>query len=115
VTGHQIMQSGAVPEPGETVSVVVVGDQHKRYGLVVDRFLGESMLVAQPLDQRLGKVKDIAACALLEDGSPVLIIDVDDMLRSVERLVGAGEIESVQSHSGNGGTVRRKRVLVVDD
>ena len=31
-----------------------------RYGLVVDRFLGERELVVQPLDPRLGKIKDIA-------------------------------------------------------
>ena len=73
------------------------------------------MLVAQPLDQRLGKVKDIAACAILEDGSPVLIVDVDDMIRSVEKLISAGEIENVQNHSGSGSAPRRKRVLVVDD
>ena len=113
VTAHQVMQSGTIPQPGATVPVVVVGDQHNTYGLVVDRFLGERMLVAQPLDQRLGKVKDIAACSLLEDGSPVLIVDVDDMIRSVEKLINAGKIENVQSHSSS--AVRRKRVLVVDD
>jgi two-component system sensor histidine kinase and response regulator WspE len=115
VTAHQILQSSAMPQPGVTVPVVVVGDQHSTYGLVVDRFLGERMLVVQPLDQRLGKVKDIAAGALLEDGSPVLIVDVDDMVRSVEKLISAGEIETVQHHSGTGSTVRRKRILVVDD
>ncbi len=115
VTAHQILQSGAMPQPGVTVSVLIVGDQQNKYGLVVDRFLGERMLVAQPLDQRLGKVKDIASCAILEDGSPVLIVDVDDMIRSVEKLSNAGQIESVQSHSATDGAVRRKRVLVVDD
>jgi two-component system sensor histidine kinase and response regulator WspE len=115
VTAHQIMQSGAMPQPGATVPVVVVGDQHNKYGLVVDRFLGECMLVVQPLDPRLGKVKDIAACAVLEDGSPVLIVDVDDMIRSVEKLISNGEIENVRSHSGTDSVVLRKRVLVVDD
>jgi two-component system sensor histidine kinase and response regulator WspE len=115
VTAHQILQSGATPQPGATVPVVVVGGQQNTYGLVVDRFLGERMLVVQPLDQRLGKVKDIAAGALLEDGSPVLIVDVDDMIRSVEKLIGAGAIENVRHHSGTGSAVRRKRVLVVDD
>jgi two-component system sensor histidine kinase and response regulator WspE len=115
VTAHQILQSGATPQPGATVPVVVVGDQHNTYGLVVDRFLGERMLVVQSLDPRLGKLKDITAGALLEDGSPVLIVDVDDMIRSVEKLISAGEIENVRHHSGTGIAIRRKRVLVVDD
>jgi two-component system sensor histidine kinase and response regulator WspE len=115
VTAHQILQRGATPQPGATVPVVVVGDQHNTYGLVVDRFLGERMLVVQSLDPRLGKLKDITAGALLEDGSPVLIVDVDDMIRSVEKLISAGEIENVRHHSGTGIAIRRKRVLVVDD
>jgi two-component system sensor histidine kinase and response regulator WspE len=114
VTAHQILQSSA-PQLGTTVPVVVVGDHHHQFGLVVDRFLGERMLVAQPLDPRLGKVKDIAACALLEDGSPVLIVDVDDMIRSVEKLINAGGIENVRGHSSTETAVRPKRVLVVDD
>jgi len=38
------------------------------------------MLVVQPLDSRLGKIKDIAAGALMENGDVVLIVDVDDLL-----------------------------------
>ncbi len=41
----------------------------------------------QPLGAaRLGKIKDIAAGSLTDDGTPVLIFDVEDMLRSVEKL-----------------------------
>ena len=50
----------------------------------------------QPLDPRLGKVKDISAAALMEDGSPVLIVDVDDMVRSIEKLVSEGPLTEVQ-------------------
>ena len=30
---------------------------------------------------------DVAAAAVMEDGSPVLILDVDDLIRSIEKLV----------------------------
>ena len=30
-------------------------------------------------------IKDIAAGALMEDGMPVLIVDVEDLIRSVEQ------------------------------
>src|SRR5205814_606748 len=52
--------------------VVVLGDHNSRYGLVVDRFLGVRELVVQPLDPRLGKIKDVSAGALLDNGAPVL-------------------------------------------
>ena len=84
--------------------MIVVGDQQQRYGLVVDRFLGERELVVQPLDPRLGKIKDISAGALMEDGSPVLIVDVEDLLRSMEKLAPAGRLGKRRS-----GAARRAR------
>ena len=50
--------------------------------------LGERELVVRPLNPRLAKVKDISAAALMEDGSPVLILDVEDLLRSMGKLAG---------------------------
>ncbi len=96
----------------DELPVVVLGDRTARYGLVVDRLLGERELVVQPLDSRLGKIKDISAGALMEDGSPVLIVDVDDVLRSVEKLTTVGLLER---QPGDQLARRVKRVLAVDD
>jgi two-component system sensor histidine kinase and response regulator WspE len=116
LTAHQVLDCGSPQPPGSNLPVVVLGDRNARYGLVVDRFLGERELVVQPLDARLGKVKDISAAALMEDGSPVLIVDLDDMLRSVERLVSEGPLTNVQR---NGlldlSRCKQKRILAVDD
>jgi len=95
--------------------IVVLGERHQRYGLLVDRFLGERELVIQPLDPRFGKVKDISAAALMEDGAPVLIVDVDDILRSIEKLVTSGELKNVRHAALNPSSYKRKRILVVDD
>jgi len=83
--------------------------------LVVDRFLGERELVVQPMDPRLGKVKDISAAALTEDGSPVLIVDVDDMVLSIEKLVTGGALIQVQRNRLEFATRKQKRILAVDD
>ena len=61
------------------------------------------------------KVQDISAGALLDDGSAVLIIDVEDMLRSVEKLLNTGRLERIGRGSQQADAVPRKRVLVVDD
>ena len=100
---------------GEEVPVVILGERAKRFGVVVDRFLGERQLVVQPLDSRLGKIKDINAGALMPDGSPVLILDVDDLMRSVELLISHGQLDRVQRTGEALADRRRKRVLVVDD
>ncbi|MCT7298492.1 hybrid sensor histidine kinase/response regulator [Ralstonia sp. CHL-2022] len=114
VTAHQLLGTQPPGEARESVPVVVIGEGAETYGIAVDRFLGERMLVVQPLDARLGKVRDIAAGALMENGDAVLIVDVDDLLRSVDKLVRGGQLDKVQR--GQGVAVQqRKHVLVVDD
>jgi two-component system sensor histidine kinase and response regulator WspE len=115
ITTHQVLANGKAPLTGDEWPVVVVGDASSAYGLVVDRFLGERELVVQPLDRRLGKIKDIAAGGLMEDGAPVLIVDVDDLRRSVEKLISSGNLSKVQRGVVAEGARRAKRVLVVDD
>jgi two-component system sensor histidine kinase and response regulator WspE len=114
VTARQVLAAHAPAAAAGELPVIVIGDHDHTYGLVVDRFLGERELVVQPLDAQLGKIKDIAAAALMEDGSPVLIVDADDMIRSMDRLVSGGRLESVPQ-AGDTDQKRRKRVLVVDD
>ncbi len=99
----------------DVLPVVVIGDAANRYGLVVDRFVGVRELVVQPLDARLGKIKDISAGALMENGDPVLIVDVDDLLRSVDKLAAGGQLSRVGNAPAHARGTRRKRVLVVDD
>ena len=112
---HQVLDCRELTPPGNDLPVVVLGDRNTRYGLVVDRFLGERELVVQPLDPRLGKVKDISAAALMEDGSPVLIVDVDDMVRSIDKLVTGGARMNVSPAALRAPEKKQKRVLAVDD
>ncbi|CAJ96830.1 histidine kinase [Cupriavidus necator] len=97
------------------VPVVVIGEAERIYGIAVDRMLGERLLVVQPLPAALGKVRDIAAGSLTDDGTPVLIFDVEDVIRSVEKLVSEGRIEGVRQAAVASVQARARRVLVVDD
>jgi two-component system, chemotaxis family, sensor histidine kinase and response regulator WspE len=114
VTAHQVLGVDESAAPPDEVPVIVVGDQHRAYGLVIDRFLGERELVVQRLDPQLGKIKDIAAGALMEDGSPVLIVDPEDLIRSMDRLAHDGRLSRITDQAA-AAPRKRKRVLVVDD
>ncbi|HMF69487.1 MAG TPA: hybrid sensor histidine kinase/response regulator [Phyllobacterium sp.] len=114
-SAHQVLGGGEPAFAGDEVPVIVVGENGNTYGLIVNGFLGEHELVVQPLNAQLGKIKDIAAGALMEDGSPVLIVDVEDMLHSVDKLVSAGALSKLLPHEGADVIMTRKRVLVVDD
>ncbi|MGU7772809.1 response regulator [Burkholderia sp. MR1-5-21] len=115
VAAHQLLDAGEPDGSRTRTAVVVVGGEPELYGVAVDRFLGERMLVVQPLDSRLHKIQNIAAGALLENGDPVLIVDVEDLIRSVDKLVRGGELAKVMRDPQLALADRRRRVLVVDD
>jgi len=115
VTAHQILGCGEPDAASEEHNVLLLGSPGNLYGLVVDRFLGGRELVVQPLDPRLGKIKDISAAALMEDGSPLLIVDVEDMIRSMEKLCSADRLAKVGDTRGVDEAAGRKRILIVDD
>lgn len=115
VAASQLLQRPAGQSQSETLKVVVIRERDAVYGIAVERFIGERTLVVLPLDDRLGKVQDISAGALLDDGSVVLIVDVEDMLRSVDKLLNTGRLERIARRSQQTTEAPRKRVLVVDD
>ena len=92
VSARQILRSGEPAPAAESVCVVLVGDHERLYGIAVDRYVGERTVVVQPLDPRLGKVQDVMAGALMDDGRPLLILDVEDMLLSVQKLIEGGRL-----------------------
>ncbi|WP_201195348.1 hybrid sensor histidine kinase/response regulator [Pseudomonas fluorescens] len=115
VAASQLLQRPASQHSQQTLKVVVIRERDAVYGVAVERFIGERTLVVLPLDERLGKVQDISAGALLDDGSVVLIVDVEDMLRSVDKLLNTGRLERIARQGSQAVEAARKRILVVDD
>lgn len=115
VAASQLLQRPASQNSQQTLKVVVIREREAIYGVAVERFIGERTLVVLPLDERLGKVQDISAGALLDDGSVVLIVDVEDMLRSVDKLLNTGRLERIARQGSQAVEAARKRILVVDD
>ncbi|WP_030139532.1 hybrid sensor histidine kinase/response regulator [Pseudomonas fluorescens] len=113
VAATQLLNRPVTPNNGQVLKVVVIREREVIYGVAVERFIGERTLVVLPLDERLGKVQDISAGALLDDGSVVLIVDVEDLLRSVDKLLDTGRLERIARQ--NEALAPRKRILVVDD
>jgi two-component system sensor histidine kinase and response regulator WspE len=103
---------GAAEEVGE-LSMLLFSDATGQYGLIVDAIRGEQDLVVRPLDPRLGKVQNISAAASLDDGTPVLIADVEDLVRSMDQFIQGNKLRRCGEERD---TPRpRKRILVVDD
>ena len=115
VSAVQILEKEPCVENSEQMSVVVLNDRHNYYGMVVDKFLGERELVVQVLPEALGKVQDISSAALMEDGSPLLIVDIDDLIRSIEKVLKVARLGKVGEIVEDVETEVSMRILVVDD
>ncbi len=100
----------------DATSVVLLGDEHGSVGLVVNRFLGEQDLVVRSLDRRLGKVPHISSAAILDDGAPALIVDVEDMLATLRKGLTEGTLRGLGTPTHESALAAAfKRVLVADD
>lgn len=110
---HQVFNLPPPASTPESLCVIILSYQSILYGLIVDRALGERELVVRPLDSRLGKVQDISAAALMSDGALVLIIDVSDLVRSMNLLLEAGRLTPPRQSQVQ--QTVQKRILVVDD
>ena len=59
----------------DVLSVVVIHDNDRRLGLVVDRLLERQEIVIKPLSAYLGDLKGISGATIMGDGSVILILD----------------------------------------
>jgi two-component system, chemotaxis family, sensor histidine kinase and response regulator WspE len=99
----------------ERLPVVIASDRSHHFGVIVDRFLGERDLRVSPLDARLGKVPNINSSSVLENGWPVLIVDVEDLIRSIDNMLTGRRFGKLAARAVDKKVRTAKRVLVVDD
>ncbi|WP_420475897.1 hybrid sensor histidine kinase/response regulator [Noviherbaspirillum sp. ST9] len=115
VSAAQLLELDAAPPPAATLPVVIIGTAQRRYALAVDHIVGEKNLAVQPIDAIFGKVRDISAAAVLDDGTPVLILDIADLLVSIDKLLSEGGLHRLPAGDAATAASRAKRILVVDD
>ncbi len=114
VTARQVFTLPGDAPRDAAVAVVVIREGDDLYGLVVDRIMGEQSIAVRPLDPRLGKVPNIGAAGLMVDAEPLLVIDVDDLVRSIDQILTGGRLAPV-TQGVAAAAATGKRVLIVDD
>lgn len=116
ISAYQILQLQKESYAYKNLCIVILKDASSIYGVVVDGFLGERELVVQDLGENLGKIPNIISGAFMEDGSPILIIDVEDMIKSIDNLLSGGRAIYFSVQKGESGVkYAKKRILVIDD
>ncbi len=115
VHASQIFEIESSAKYSENIPVIILNDRINRYGVVVDRFIAEKDLVVQEVDPALGKIPGINSGAFMEDGAPLLIIDVEDMLRALDKVLYGEKLRRVKSEAEPSISAKPKRILIVDD
>ncbi|MEP0767052.1 MAG: chemotaxis protein CheA [Fimbriimonadia bacterium] len=70
-------------KPVQGAEVVVLGTAEQRFGLIVDRALGDEDVVIKPLGALIGRTSGVAGATILGDGSVGLILDVAGLAKEV--------------------------------
>jgi two-component system sensor histidine kinase and response regulator WspE len=112
LTSAAVVLELAAQQAGEELPVIILSHQDKRYGLIVDDYIGERDLVVQRLDPRLSTVPNISAASVLQDGSPVLILSAEEMIRSIGGMAHAALAQNATAQIE---AAKWIRALVVDD
>lgn len=115
VSGAQILGFESIAPTTDELTIILISDRMDQYGVVVDEYIGQKTLSVHNLDERLGKIPDINSASLTESGIPLFIIDVDDMVRSINHVITGGGIGDVYKGTLDKIQSTRKRILVVED
>lgn len=114
---HEILAIKEVTTYSEDiVSVVILKDNHRSFGIIVENIVGHSNLVIMPLDVKLGKMACVSAGSIMDNGSPVIILDTDDILEIMNKQLSrkstryriSRPIKSIHEN-------KLKEILLVDD
>jgi len=115
ISAAEVLGFAQADSTDNMLTVLLLSDRMDTYGVVVDRYIDQKQLSVSALDERLGKVPNVSSVALMENGDPLFILDVDDLVRSINYMVNGGGLADVYRAAEKHLKSSRKRILVVDD
>ena len=97
------------------IEVVVLGSGDRRIGFAVDEVLSEQEVLVKNLGKPLLRVRNVAGATVLGSGTPAIILNAADLLKSAVRLAGAGHCPTADGGSQGAQEAHERRILVTDD
>ncbi len=107
----EIPETAMAEETSGKVSLAVISSTDDRMAFAVDGFIGESEVVVKSLGHHLLKVPNVAGATLLADGTPVMILNVFDLIKNARKARGAWVLDKLKAREKK----TKSTILVVDD
>lgn len=84
---HELYRVKPVFEQLTDGILIIVESNHQKYCLFVDELVGQQQIVIKGLSSYLGRVRGMLGCSILGDGDISMILDVADLVSSIEGTV----------------------------
>lgn len=81
---HRMYGIPSIHERLEDGLLIIVENNEKKCCLFVDELIGQQQIVIKGLSNYLGHVRGVSGCAIMGDGEISLILDIGDLIASVE-------------------------------
>lgn len=83
---HEVYQKQSSHIPLNQGILIAVENGNKKCCLFVDKLIGQQQIVIKGLPANLGRVRGVSGCAILGDGDISMILDIADLIDSVEEV-----------------------------
>lgn len=84
----EILEVPGHDESAQKFHTVVVGVGNHKFGIVVDKLIGQKEIVIKPLGAYLKNIPGIAGSTILGDGRVIMILDSGELLRLAQKESG---------------------------
>jgi two-component system, chemotaxis family, sensor kinase CheA len=101
-------------DPKGFIEAVVLGAADKRIGFAVDEVLNEQEVLVKNIGKPLLRVRNVAGATVLGSGTPAIILNAADLLKSAVRMAGAGRRLTADATKAPE-EAHALRILVTDD
>jgi len=78
-----LYHTDTLPVKKESQYIVIIGLAEKRYGIRVDRLIGQKEIVIKSLGKYLGNIEGIAGSTIMGDGKVVMIADISELINKI--------------------------------
>ena len=107
----EVLQMPAARLENGTAEAVVLGTAEKRIAFIVDAVVAEQEVLVKTLGKPLIRVRNVAGATLLGSGTPVVILNSTDLLKSAARAPASSGVGAMESSDAS----RTRRILIADD
>jgi len=83
---HEVYQKQSSHIPLNQGILIAVENGDKKCCLFADKLIGQQQIVIKGLPANLGRVRGISGCAILGDGDISMILDIADLIDSIEEI-----------------------------